>query len=1138
MKLLRWFVISINAVAALLLIAIGAAAWLLASEDGTQWLLAPLLNRVANVLAVGRVEGTLLDELTLGDVVIDVNGDRIVISRLRLKLDLGQVLRRVLVVEEAHSTHITYTRGAGPRPSGAGTLQPLPIAVEIRRGAVDGVTIESGQEQLSFDAATFAAVFAANELVVERIETGSQGVRLSGRAELGLGAGLRLAAQIDWRMPRDPEPLAGRLTLAGTLPELDVSHALLTPFDVTAAGKLWLEATPRIDFVVRWRELAIPGREEFLSPSGEANLTGPINALSYSSAGAVDAYGRAFRYEATGDVNGAVVGFDPLLVTGPGGTATARGEIALDSLQWELTLAGRDLDPSAYEPAWSGRLDLDAELRGRLRPTLEIEAERLAVAGVLRAYPFAATASGAFEAPSRWRIDTLEVSAEGDRLEASGTIDERVELALAAEVAALEQWWPELAGSLEADLEIAGTLQEPQISGRVVTRGIAYAGYSFGTAELEGAFAADADGDIAFGFAGEDAVVNRVRAESVRVRVDGTARAHTITVDVRADRWESALVARGGFAARQWLGSIETARVDQAALGEWNLLEPTGIEVGRDRLTLQTSCLSQEGSDLCASMRIAGRADDEIVLSARNFDLQALEPIYPDAFNVRGVYQLAATVADPTGQPTGRLALTGGPTSLHVALSDDRIIESEIERVIFGADFDGGRLDLQLDVNGGETGRVDLRATMVDVSDRNSAVEGRLDVVWQDLSVLTLLTPDVDRVAGSVAAQLELGGTVGEPALAGRAQLRDGAVGVPVWGLLIERIEGAAITLDGDTLEYSGTGFVDDRELRVEGTTILDHERNWPTRLRVEGESLHLVQLAEAEVFVSPDLEVEVALPDIVVSGTVHVPRAVITLDELPEQAQRPSADAIVHGVSEPVPVRPLRTRADVRVTLGDDVHYNGSNLTTDLDGELRLTYTSGRMPSAAGALSIAGTYNAYGQALQLSRGELLFTGPLDDPAIDVRAERAIGETTVGVQLTGTLKTPVTRIYSDPALSEADALAYLLLGRPLSGTGEQETATLESAALAMGLQQALPVVQRIGDSLGLDELSIQTTDVDAGALMAGKYLSPKLYIRYSYGLFNRIGGLLVRFRVNERLSIETRSGDEKSMDLLYTVEKD
>ena len=73
---------------------------------------------------------------------------------------------------------------------------------------------------------------------------------------------------------------------------------------------------------------------------------------------------------------------------------------------------------------------------------------------------------------------------------------------------------------------------------------------------------------------------------------------------------------------------------------------------------------------------------------------------------------------------------------------------------------------------------------------------------------------------------------------------------------------------------------------------------------------------------------------------------------------------------------------------------------------------------------------------------------------------------------------------------------------------------------------------------GFKKQEINFSTIHAGALMAGKYLSPKLYIRYSYGLFNRIGGLLLRFKFNERLSVETRSGDQKSMDLLYTVEKD
>ncbi|HVS24547.1 MAG TPA: translocation/assembly module TamB domain-containing protein, partial [Gammaproteobacteria bacterium] len=211
----------------------------------------------------------------------------------------------------------------------------------------------------------------------------------------------------------------------------------------------------------------------------------------------------------------------------------------------------------------------------------------------------------------------------------------------------------------------------------------------------------------------------------------------------------------------------------------------------------------------------------------------------------------------------------------------------------------------------------------------------------------------------------------------------------------------------------------------------------------------------------------------------------------------------------------------------------------------LRFVAEGGRTSTASGTLTLAGTYDAYGQKLELERGQLLFTGPLDNPGLDVRAARTI-ETTintaepirVGVELGGTLKAPRTRVISTPAMTEADALSYLLLGRPLTGTASTETATLQTAALSMGLQQALPAVQRIGHSLGLDELSVQTTETDPGALMAGKYLSPKVYIRYSYGLFNRIGGLLLRFKVSDKVSIETRSGDQESMDVIYNVEKE
>jgi translocation and assembly module TamB len=279
----------------------------------------------------------------------------------------------------------------------------------------------------------------------------------------------------------------------------------------------------------------------------------------------------------------------------------------------------------------------------------------------------------------------------------------------------------------------------------------------------------------------------------------------------------------------------------------------------------------------------------------------------------------------------------------------------------------------------------------------------------------------------------------------------------------------------------------------------------------------------------------------------VHVPRASLEIVALPAQAVAPSPDAVVHGQTRANRSQPLQMRTAIELTLGDDVRYSALNLDTTVGGQLRIATEPNASANATGTLLLDGTYDAYGQRLDLERGQLLFSGPLDNPGLDVRAIRKLDTTPtatateVGVELTGTLQQPSTRIVSTPAMSEADALSYLLFGRPVTannGMGADETTTLQTAALSLGLQQALPVVQRFGNSLGLDELTVQSTTADAGELMAGKYISPKIFLRYSYGLFNRIGGLLLRFDVNDRFSVETRSGEFNSVDFLFTVEKD
>ena len=61
--------------------------------------------------------------------------------------------------------------------------------------------------------------------------------------------------------------------------------------------------------------------------------------------------------------------------------------------------------------------------------------------------------------------------------------------------------------------------------------------------------------------------------------------------------------------------------------------------------------------------------------------------------------------------------------------------------------------------------------------------------------------------------------------------------------------------------------------------------------------------------------------------------------------------------------------------------------------------------------------------------------------------------------------------------------------------------------------------------------------LDETALVLGKALSPRLYIRYALGLLDREGSVQLNYRLTDRISVETESGTHQSADVLYRLER-
>jgi translocation and assembly module TamB len=217
--------------------------------------------------------------------------------------------------------------------------------------------------------------------------------------------------------------------------------------------------------------------------------------------------------------------------------------------------------------------------------------------------------------------------------------------------------------------------------------------------------------------------------------------------------------------------------------------------------------------------------------------------------------------------------------------------------------------------------------------------------------------------------------------------------------------------------------------------------------------------------------------------------------------------------------------------------------LDTNLRGQLQFSLAENREPRAEGELRLVdGVFAAYDQRLKIDEGTMTFTGPLDDPVIFVRAVREIesvsGTIKAGLELRGRAQNLTSTVFSSPSMSEADALSYLVLGRPLEDATVADGSMLSGTAYALGLRQASVVTSQIGETLGLDQFAVAGNNQSTTALVAGKQLNPKLYVRYAYGVFTQIGNLLLRYKLTKRLTIEAGTGsDSQSMDLLYSVEK-
>ncbi len=829
------------------------------------------------------------------------------------------------------------------------------------------------------------------------------------------------------------------------------------------------------------------------------------------------------------------------------GRLSASGEVAWDPHpRWDLALRAKDIDPGGYWPDLPGTLDLDAEVIGQVidnEPDLTLQVRRLE--GRLRDYPLRGQGRIGLKKDTL-TADSLELSSGNNRIQVNGMVNERLELAIDLDARQLEGVWPGLQGAFKGQAQLGGRRDEPRIQAQAQGDRLVLGDYlNAEHIDIELDLDPGAPASSRAAVVGRNVTFGGVVTKSLKLSASGNLERHQVSLAARAEQeGEVDMALGGGVRDRRWHGSLIHARLEHREAGRWDLKEAVELMVGADVVRLAQGCWTQQEAQVCALGNWHAVRGFEAQGDITALPLSLATHFLPEDVTVEGLLDGSFEAEGKDQSLRLNADLKPRPGTLLYQPDQDEPLRLAYHDALLKTAYDGRHASLDWSLGLAAEGRASGRLA-VDLLPAHASpvLEGELRAHFPDLAMVTPFVPRLTAVEGSLDAALSLGGTIDRPEIQGRADIERGSAHLPDVGLHITDLVLSAQNRGSDVIAFRGAARSGPGTLDLDGEVQLLATAGWPLTLAIRGQDFQVVRLPEVTALASPDLRFSLRNGNAAVAGKIIVPKARIELKELPQEAVAVSEDEIIEGETLPgddktMPALKLSSR--VELALGDDVTFNGFGLETGLAGKINVTSQPGSVALGEGQLSLKqGRYRAYGQNLTIDKGKLLFVGPVDNPNLDVRATRKAGDVTAGLEVTGTLKSPRTRVYSVPAKSEAEALAYLLTGRGLAGSSNTDAAMLSQAALSLGLDQSKAITQQIAQTVGLDELTVGSDgDVEESSLLLGKYLTPDLYVRYAYGLFDGQGTVKLRYQLTGNISLEAQSGEAQGVDLLYSIERD
>jgi translocation and assembly module TamB len=576
-----------------------------------------------------------------------------------------------------------------------------------------------------------------------------------------------------------------------------------------------------------------------------------------------------------------------------------------------------------------------------------------------------------------------------------------------------------------------------------------------------------------------------------------------------------------------------TVRLKQAGLtlddGLWKLAQPATLTQRGEGFLIDELALRNGKQGLSLRGRFGFSGQQDLKLNAEGIPLKAVSEFLPQQPKMTGLVGLSAQIGGTAAAPEIVAA---------VRLRDTTVAGQAYAGANADVNYKDKQVSLRLAVQQDATHALNGSGTLpIDLSWNNGVraelagdVNFRAQSTGISLGFLNAFSgKSVTNISGEVSLDLLMRGPVKQPDLRGQFRLRGGRARLVPLGVEMTEIaltgsltskvvtigEFTAKAKDG---EIHGSGSLALKDFEIGGFKVAINVQRWPA-----------IETTRYQVRVAGNVEVQGTLsaPKVtgqltVIDGSLRPDLAFLEQTKVP--LKRDETIVIVNnGAGKRQPQqqgsRPneqndseyfKRMSLDLKLRAPRNLWIRHPQLVSELSGDIQVRKTPNHDVNLIGRIETVRGWLAFqGRRFELSRGIIEFTGgDKINPSLDIRAEYRLPQYQVDANIGGTVEKPSLTLASTPRLEQADILALLIFGKPMTALNQKEQGSLQQSALGITSGYvAGKIANSVASALGLDSLGVDVSDIDStgGQVGFGHYVGRSTYVSVSQQLSGEQG---------------------------------